>query len=289
MAILLYRCFQKKDDQPAYAVVDHLGNTLITKQLTNIGSIFTAETAGIIQAINIAATSKKKTIIFSDSLSVLRAAPADGRLIDIVDNRWREEELPFDQILVPADKLPDPEADGGDSHLTLSEQRCVFIMGLVTEHFKVLTHLNRIEAAGGDECISCWEDREYMKVCNYCSKIVLSYLRSPNITKDLNSDLQALQQDLSSKLETRTEEQPENLVKEPARCSTLERKISVGYQEERFASHQPPISLTIDDRKNILQQSNSLITLHEEMRKVLPAQNCGTDLIGVLNVNQVFQ
>ncbi|XP_011209957.1 anaphase-promoting complex subunit 13 [Bactrocera dorsalis] len=47
---------------------------------------------------------------------------AEGRLLDIVDNKWREELLPFDQILVPADKLPDPEADGGDSHLTLSEQ-----------------------------------------------------------------------------------------------------------------------------------------------------------------------
>ncbi|XP_020717051.1 anaphase-promoting complex subunit 13 isoform X2 [Ceratitis capitata] len=44
------------------------------------------------------------------------------RLLDIVDNRWREEILPFDQIFVPTDKLPDPEADGGDSHLTLSEQ-----------------------------------------------------------------------------------------------------------------------------------------------------------------------
>lgn len=32
------------------------------------------------------------------------------------------EVLPFDQILVPIEKLPDPEADGGDSHLTLSEQ-----------------------------------------------------------------------------------------------------------------------------------------------------------------------
>ncbi|XP_037944675.1 anaphase-promoting complex subunit 13-like [Teleopsis dalmanni] len=49
-------------------------------------------------------------------------APADGYLLDIVDNKWREEELPFDQIIVPAEKLPDPEADGGDSHLTLSEQ-----------------------------------------------------------------------------------------------------------------------------------------------------------------------
>lgn len=48
--------------------------------------------------------------------------PADGHLLDIVDNEWREDELPFDQILVPADKLPDPEADSGDSHLTLTEQ-----------------------------------------------------------------------------------------------------------------------------------------------------------------------
>lgn len=61
--------------------------------------------------------------------------------------------------------------------------------------------------------------------------------------------------------------------------------MSVGYQEEKFAAHQPPISLTMDDRKHILQQSNSLITLHEEMRKVLPAQNCGTDLIDFLNTN----
>lgn len=109
-------------------------------------------------------------------------------------------------------------------------------------------------------------------------------MRSPNITKDLNSDLQALQQDLSNKLETNNDNESTDLITEPSR-STLERKISVGYQEERFASHQPTISLTIDDRKNILQQSNSLITLHEQMRKVLPAQNCGLELIEFLNSN----
>ncbi|XP_068143683.1 anaphase-promoting complex subunit 13 [Drosophila tropicalis] len=49
-------------------------------------------------------------------------APIDDLLLDIVDNVWRTEVLPFDQILVPIEKLPDPEADGGDSHLTLSEQ-----------------------------------------------------------------------------------------------------------------------------------------------------------------------
>lgn len=47
---------------------------------------------------------------------------AEGRLLDIVDNKWREDKLPFDQILVPYNKLPDPEADGADCHLTLFEQ-----------------------------------------------------------------------------------------------------------------------------------------------------------------------
>ncbi|KAH8277657.1 hypothetical protein KR018_003247, partial [Drosophila ironensis] len=53
---------------------------------------------------------------------LFRQAPIDDHLLDIVDNAWRMEVLPFDQILVPQEKLPDPEADGGDSHLTLSEQ-----------------------------------------------------------------------------------------------------------------------------------------------------------------------
>lgn len=121
-----------------------------------------------------------------------------------------------------------------------------------------------------------------LKVCNYCSKIVLSYLRSPNITKDLNSDLQALQQNLSSRLETKDENESSPNLSSPR--SPTQRKISVGYQEERFAIHQPHI--TMDDRKNILQQSSSLIALLEEMRQVLPAQNCGLDLIEYLNIKQ---
>lgn len=48
--------------------------------------------------------------------------PSDGYLIDLVDNEWLTDELPSDHIMVPSDKLPDPEADNGDSHLTLSEQ-----------------------------------------------------------------------------------------------------------------------------------------------------------------------
>lgn len=46
----------------------------------------------------------------------------DSYLVDIVDDAWREDVLPNDDILVPADELPDPEADTGDAHLTLREQ-----------------------------------------------------------------------------------------------------------------------------------------------------------------------
>lgn len=48
--------------------------------------------------------------------------PADGFLLEIVDNEWREDVLPNDHIWVPTEKLPDPEADNSDSHLTMSEQ-----------------------------------------------------------------------------------------------------------------------------------------------------------------------
>lgn len=46
----------------------------------------------------------------------------DGRQIDIVDGDWRLEQLPHEDIEVPLEELPDPEADSADSHLTLKEQ-----------------------------------------------------------------------------------------------------------------------------------------------------------------------
>lgn len=47
---------------------------------------------------------------------------SDGYLIDLVDNEWLIDELPNDQITVPSENLPDPEADNDSSHLTLKEQ-----------------------------------------------------------------------------------------------------------------------------------------------------------------------
>lgn len=65
-----------------------------------------------------------------------------------------------------------------------------------------------------------------------------------------------------------------------------QRKISVGYQEERLVSNQPPTNFSTIDRRNILQQSHSLKALHDEMIQLLPIQNCGTDLIIFLIKNQ---
>lgn len=41
--------------------------------------------------------------------------------MDLIDNEWRKDVLPFEKIFVPDDKLPDAEADNGDVQLTLNE------------------------------------------------------------------------------------------------------------------------------------------------------------------------
>lgn len=114
-------------------------------------------------------------------------------------------------------------------------------------------------------------------MCTYCSKIVLTYLKSPDVNSDLKSDdLQALQKDLTNKLQSQTNDS--SLIHESA---SPQRKVSVGYQEERLVS-QPKYLLSHADRKNILQQSSSLKVLYEDMTKVLPNQNRGAEIINYL-------
>lgn len=125
--------------------------------------------------------------------------------------------------------------------------------------------------------INCSGD---LKVCTYCSKIVLSYLKSADINSDLKSDLKALQEDLSSKLSLNDSI---NHTLEPP-SAQLCRKISVGYQEERLVS-MPKTALQNAERKAILQQSNTLKTIHMEMSKSLPNQNRGDQLISFLIAN----
>lgn len=114
-------------------------------------------------------------------------------------------------------------------------------------------------------------------MCTYCSKIVLTYLNSSDINSDLKSDLQALQDDLAKKFQFQSEDGG-TFAQE---SSSPQRKISVGYQEERLLS-QPKYLLSNADRKNILQQSTSLKVLYEDVCKALPNQNPGSDIIHYL-------
>ncbi|XP_055538717.1 putative 1-phosphatidylinositol 3-phosphate 5-kinase isoform X2 [Wyeomyia smithii] len=124
--------------------------------------------------------------------------------------------------------------------------------------------------------INCTGD---LKVCTYCSKVVLTYLKSSNITADLKSDLKALQDDLSNKLSSNSFCNPND--GDTYTITSQRRKVSVGYQEERFVSTQTT-TMSSADRKSILQQSSSLRALYEEMIKVLPNVNRGLNLTSYL-------
>ncbi|XP_073824867.1 allatostatin double C isoform X2 [Musca autumnalis] len=78
----LFTDASKNDSSTAYAVVDNSGQILGAHTLRNAASIFTAEAAGILHAINIAKNSAAKTIIFTDSLSVIKA------VCNIANNKW---------------------------------------------------------------------------------------------------------------------------------------------------------------------------------------------------------
>lgn len=123
-----------------------------------------------------------------------------------------------------------------------------------------------------------------LRVCNYCSKVVLSYLKSSDIAQDLKSDLQALEDDLSTKFVGTSGAASSSSA---LNNRSPYRKVSVGYQEERLVSN-PANALSNADRKKVLQQSNSLKTLYEEMVKALNNRNKGSELVSFLIVNQKF-
>lgn len=130
-----------------------------------------------------------------------------------------------------------------------------------------------------------------LKVCTYCSKVVLAYLKSSSsaldMQSDINSDLLALHDDLSSKLAS-CDEVTDTASTAEYSASPVRRKISVGYQEERLTSYSQSASMTIsnEDRRSILQQSQSLRILFEEMVGELPLQNRGSDLTRFLMLRQ---
>ncbi|KAF7273682.1 anaphase-promoting complex subunit 13 [Rhynchophorus ferrugineus] len=46
----------------------------------------------------------------------------EGHFVDLIDDSWRSDKLPEDDIDVPVYELADPEADSGDVLLSLKEQ-----------------------------------------------------------------------------------------------------------------------------------------------------------------------
>lgn len=122
----------------------------------------------------------------------------------------------------------------------------------------------------------------YHRVCTYCSKVVLSYIKSPDINADLKSDLQALEEDLSNKFVGTSSNSNQSSSTE---TSPHHRKISVGYQEERLVTNTSALSNA--DRKTILQQSNTLKSLYEDMITSLSnSQQKGIDLMNFLIANK---
>ena len=48
----------------------------------------------------------------------------DGKLIELIDEVWQKDKLPFEDIPVPQSELPDPEIEynSGSAQLSIKEQ-----------------------------------------------------------------------------------------------------------------------------------------------------------------------
>lgn len=45
----------------------------------------------------------------------------DGHLLEVIDHYWANDKLPFEDIHVPMQELPDPEPDSATANLTLRQ------------------------------------------------------------------------------------------------------------------------------------------------------------------------
>ncbi|XP_005993753.1 anaphase-promoting complex subunit 13 [Latimeria chalumnae] len=46
----------------------------------------------------------------------------DGRILDLVDDAWREDKLPYEDVTIPLNELPEPEQDNGGTTESVKEQ-----------------------------------------------------------------------------------------------------------------------------------------------------------------------
>lgn len=159
-----------------------------------------------------------------------------------------------------------------------------------------------------------------LKVCTYCLKLVLCHLQSADLSAELAPELQLLQEDLATKLMLgRDGAVPgstaghtgaigagtDGAVGGVSGCGTVaeqhhedaqtlaaQRKVSIGYQEERLVAMQPQMrrsaASTVDQRE-MLQQSKSLKALHAQMMASLPLQRTtGAELVHYVMVSTLL-
>ncbi|XP_038271935.2 anaphase-promoting complex subunit 13 isoform X1 [Dermochelys coriacea] len=46
----------------------------------------------------------------------------DGRILDLIDDAWREDRLPYEDVAIPLNELPEPEQDNGGTTESVKEQ-----------------------------------------------------------------------------------------------------------------------------------------------------------------------
>lgn len=82
-----------------------------------------------------------------------------------------------------------------------------------------------------------------LRTCTYCCKIVLAHLQSPEVGTQLTSDLRAFQEDLQNKFGDAPNQSPlspntqahSSNKGDGNETGSIQRRISIGYQEEKFA------------------------------------------------------
>ncbi|XP_022917370.2 1-phosphatidylinositol 3-phosphate 5-kinase [Onthophagus taurus] len=116
----------------------------------------------------------------------------------------------------------------------------------------------------------------YLRACMYCCKIVIGYLESLDLGSDLTVYLKQLQEIVDNKQGLHHDPSVDLIQSRLSSAdlpvdsldvnSGLHRKVSVGYQEEKFVPGSTPGSfITIEERCKALQNSTSLRNLYEEI------------------------
>ncbi|KAK9307472.1 hypothetical protein QLX08_002112 [Tetragonisca angustula] len=144
------------------------------------------------------------------------------------------------------------------------------------ERFTTFRRRHHCRVCGQIFCSKCCSDQipgkimgctGDLRVCTYCCKVVLSYLQSSDMTSDLSADLKALQEDLQVKYGNDSPPATQKCSHKSAEDETsICRKPSVGYMEEKYAIGRPTTSyLTSQERSIVLQNSASLRMIYEEL------------------------